>query len=222
MKLTKIVLPLLALSLSAASAQTVRVYQTPSVSNLEVGVTGGTYGGLGLQGFVGARNVVGPLGVRLSGSYGSNSGGFNEDVAMPLLGTIAQQKASGLVTGTSSKNTTLGLDATYELGRIANRTEATVYGGLRYGNFKSSLSYGNQTTDYTSSRFGLGAGVEAGYAINRNLSLIGQVGADYYMGGSITSNDGKGNTDTQSADKVAYVNQPGTVLKAGVGLKYRF
>lgn len=222
MNATKVLLPVLALSLSAASAQTVRVYPTPSVSNLELGVTGGTYGGLGLQGFVGARHVAGPLGVRLSASYGSGNGGFKEDVAMPLLGTIAQQKAAGLVTGTSSKNTTVGLDATYELGRIADRTDATVYGGLRYGNFKSSLSYGNQTTDYTSNRFGLGAGVEAGYAINRNLSLIGQVGADYYMNSGITSNDGKGNTDTFTADQVGYVKQPGTVLKAGVGLKYRF
>lgn len=223
MKTVKILLPLLALGLGAASAQTIRTIAAPSVNNLELGLTGGYYRSGGAQFFVGMRNLYGPIGARLSASYASGNGGFSDSTTIPVVGSIKSQKAAGLINNTKAKSTMVGLDATYELGEIATRTDLTVYGGLRYGHFTSTINYADKSyADYTSNRFGLGAGVEAGYAVTNNLSVIGNLGADYYFKGDIKSKDSNGNSDTLSSDSLNFVSQPGGVFKAGVGVKYRF
>lgn len=222
MKATKFFASLLALTLGAASAQTVTTYPTPSTSNLELGLTGGYYNGGGAQFFVGMRDLYGPIGVRLSGSFASNNNGFDEDVAFPLLGSIKTQKASGLVDDTKGKSTVIGLDATYDIGSFISNIDTTVYGGLRYGHFTSTIDYkAGGSTDYTSNRFGMGVGVEASYPITNNFSIIGNLGGDYFFKGDIKSDDGT-NTDTFDADDAKYVSQPGGLFKAGLGIKYRF
>ncbi len=225
MKVIKYMFPVLALSLTAASAAepTVRVYPVPSVSNLELGLTGGSYNGLGGQAYIGMRNLAGPIGARLSASYGRNSGGFDESADYPLFGSIGQMKATGLVTATSSRSTTVGLDATYNLGYVADNIDTTVYGGLRYGTFNSRLEMDSAYTDYSSSAFGLGAGVEAGYKINSNLSITGNLGADYYFnGGDVTASSSDGSRNMLAASSADFVNRPGMLVKAGVGIKYLF
>ncbi|WP_407570884.1 hypothetical protein [Deinococcus altitudinis] len=220
---------LAAATLATAGAQTF----TPNLNNVELGLTGGYQQGLSGGISVRAGNVAGPIGVRASVDYNNVSDSLNDNAAyIPGTGvTVGARKAAGDTE--SGHSTTVGLDATYDLPSMLPGVNAYVYGGARYNNFAATLnqaSSGAGQVTYTTNQFGLGAGVAAGYAITGNLSLIGDLGVDYYFPSSFSTNTGgaNGTGDTYNKGEGGYdevdtlVNQPTTSFKAKVGVAYRF
>jgi hypothetical protein len=209
-----------------------RVTISPTSGNLELGLTGGYAGGGNVGVFVGYKNLAGPIGARIGLSRSRNNNGFNDDrdLSGGVLGTVGQNKANGNITGEAATAQTVSLDATYDLGQPLPGLETGIYAGLRYGAFNSRLTFrGGQYTDYSSSAFGVGVGSQAGYLITNNISVVGDLGVDqYFPGNTINTRDSQGNTDSFQKGQGGYdsvnaaVRRPGTVLKASLGLKYKF
>lgn len=221
---------LLLLALPAASAQTAAPSFPFTYNNVQIGLLGGYAGGGSAQVFANYNNVVGPLGLRLSVGRSSKEGGFDDAADLGLLGSIGQQKKSGLISGERTSTLFYGLGATYDLGQQIPGLETSLYGGLRYGQFNSRLTYrGGQYTDFSSSAFGMGIGSQAAYLLTNSLSVVGDVGLDQYFGGGpVVRRDNKNNTDTFKRGEGGYdiidkaIKRPGTVLKVMLGLRYSF
>lgn len=224
-----VVLTIAAAALATANAQT----YTPNLNNVELGLTGGYQGGLSGGLTLRAGNVAGPLGFRIGVDYTNVSDALNDNAAFLPSGnvTVAQRKAAG--DKESGSSTTVALDATYDLPSTVAGVNAYVYGGGRYNNFSATLdqtSSGSGKVTYSTSQFGLGAGVAAGYALTGNLSLTGDLGLDYYFPSDFSTNTGgvNGTGDTFKRGQGGYddvntlVNQPTTSFKAKLGLAYRF
>ena len=222
-----VVLTIAAAALATANAQT----YTPNLNNVELGLTGGYQGGLSGGLTLRAGNVAGPLGFRIGVDYTNVSDALNDNAELTPGVTVAQRKAAG--DKESGNSTTVALDATYDLPSTVAGVNAYVYGGGRYNNFSATLdqtSSGSGKVTYSTSQFGLGAGVAAGYALTGNLSLTGDLGLDYYFPSDFSTNTGgvNGTGDTFKRGQGGYddvntlVNQPTTSFKAKLGLAYRF
>ncbi|AZI41579.1 hypothetical protein EHF33_01425 [Deinococcus psychrotolerans] len=226
----KTLFALLCFTLPAASAQTAPAALPFSYTNFQFGLLGGYADGRSVRVFANYNNLAGPLGLRLSVGRSSKEGGFDEDADLGLLGSIGQQKKSGLISSERANALFFGLGATYDLGQQIPGLETSFYGGLRYGRFNSRLTYkGGQYTDYSSSAFGIGLGSQAAYLLTNSLSVVGDVGVDQYFGGGpIVSRDDRNNTDTFKPGEGGYeainkaVKRPGTVLKVMLGVRYSF
>lgn len=208
-----------------ASAQSTQIVYRPP---MEFGLTGGFAGGLSGEAFVHAPNVAGPVGVKVGVAV--SSAGLNEAASFggvnygDLKRTAA---ASGTPITDGGMNTVLSLDGTYSLGELAPGVDATLYAGPRYGLFNRSVTFGSSTTSYSSSAFGLGAGLSASYAITPGTSIVGDLGADHFFNSGITSSDGTTSTtfnpgESGYNDVRSLTNVPGTTFKARVGVKFRF
>ncbi|MFK7603509.1 outer membrane protein [Deinococcus sp. SM5_A1] len=208
-----------------------------SFNNLELGLTGGYAGGLSGEVFVHAPNVIGPVGVKVGVAYTRPRDSINDaSPEIPGLSgpgqTFGVAKQAGRVTE-SGNQTVVSVDGTYGLGEVAPGIDTMVYGGARYGMFKSTEDYGTSgNTTYSSNAFGLGAGAMASYALTGNLSLVADLGADYFFKSTINSNttraDGSTASDSVSTADGSYsafdsrVVRPGTNFKARLGVKYMF
>ncbi|GGJ61967.1 hypothetical protein [Deinococcus aquiradiocola] len=212
-----------AATLATAGAQT----YTPNLNNVELGLNGGYQQGLSGGITLRAGNVAGPFGFRVGADYSRVNDSLNDDANLGL-GTWGTYKQAG--GSESGHSTTLSADATYDLPSAVPGVNAYVYGGARYNMFQAVADFGNGggKTTYTANQIGLGAGVAAGYAITGNLSLTGDLGYDHYFAGPISYNDGTNSGTVSSSDGAAYtnldslVNQPTNVVKAKIGLAYRF
>lgn len=207
-------------TLGAAGAQSgVQVGQT----GVELGLTGGVAGGAGAEAFVHVPAVVGPLGVKVSGSLTKVSDAVNDKEVTGGLFDFAQAGYTE-----SGQRVVVGVDGTYRLGQLAPGADTTLYAGGRYGAFKSSVTDGDKNTStYASNAFGVGAGLQVAYPVASNLSVLGDVGVDQFFGGNITYTDASGRSETSRPGDAAYTtqdaifNQPGTVFKAKVGVKVK-
>lgn len=226
----KTLFALLCLTLPAASAQSAPTAFPFTYNNFQLGLLGGYAGGGSVQLFANYNNVAGPLGLRLSVGRSSREGGFDDDSDLGLLGTLRDQRKSGLIRSERASALFYGLGATYDLGQQIPGLETSLYGGLRYGQFNSRLTYkGGQYTDYSSRAFGVGVGSQAAYLLTNSLNLVGDVGLDQYFGGGpIVRRDDRNNTDTFKPGEGGYdtvnqaVKRPGTVLKVMLGVRYSF
>ncbi|WP_029478237.1 outer membrane protein [Deinococcus frigens] len=206
-------------------------------NNLHLGLTGGYAGGLSGEVFVHAPNVIGPVGVKVGVAYTRPSDSIN-DASPELPGlsgpgeTFGAAKQAGRATESGSQ-TVVSIDGTYGLGEVAPGIDTLVYGGVRYGMFRANEEYGSgRTTTYSSSSFGLGAGAMASYALTGNLSLVGDLGADYFFNSAInvnaTKTDGTSYSDRYDTSDGSYAEngarfiRPGTNFKARIGVKYMF
>lgn len=208
-----------------------------SFNNLELGLTGGYAGGLSGEVFVHAPNVVGPVGVKVGVAYTRPSDAINDaSPEIPGLSrpneTFGAAKQAGRATESGS-HTVVSVDGTYGLGEVAPGVDTLVYGGVRYGMFSATEQYGtNRTATYSSNAFGLGAGAMASYALTGNLSLVGDLGADYFFNSAINVNttrtDGSKYSDRYETNDGSYAEngarfvRPGTSFKARIGIKYMF
>ncbi|GGM05019.1 hypothetical protein [Deinococcus aerophilus] len=206
-------------------------------NNLELGLTGGYAGGLSGAVFVHAPNVVGPVGVKVGVAFTKPSDSINDSSPeIPGLSgpneTFGAAKQAGRASEYGSQ-TVVSADATYGLGEVAPGVDTMVYGGVRYGMFKATEDYGSSgNTTYSTNAFGLGAGAMASYALTGNLSLVGDLGADYFFNGPINVNtvraDGTTFSDRYETGDASYaengsrVIRPGTSFKARIGIKYMF
>ncbi|MBB5295311.1 hypothetical protein E5F05_11650 [Deinococcus metallilatus] len=227
---------LLALTLSAglatAGAQT---YSSTGMNGVELGLTGGYAGGLSGEVFVHAPNVAGPIGVKAGVSFTRPSDAINDNAPIDPTGTLfpptftyGQAKQQGLVTESGSR-VVASLDGTYSLGEVSPGLGTTLYAGGRYGLFRSTADFGSSGSQtFSSSAFGVGAGVMVSYGLTGNLSLVGDLGIDQFFGSSITVTSSNGNSDTFTPGDAGYNNvsnafvRPGTVFKARIGIKTGF
>lgn len=221
----KKLLPLIfSAGLATAGAQT---YTSTGLNGVDLGLTAGYAGGLSGEVFVHAPNVAGPVGVKVGVSYTRPSNPINTSEAANFGFPTENLSQSG-------SNIIAGLDATYSLGQVAPGVGATLYGGGRYGMFNARLTAEDgRSTAFSSSAFGLGTGIMADYALTSNLSLVGDLGIDYFFNSTAnyTSYDANGNptqcvegqtTCQLAAANNGIFNRPGTVFKARVGLKTSF
>jgi hypothetical protein len=211
--------------------------------SFELGLTGGYAGGLSGEIFLHSPNVIGPVGVKFGVSYARAADAINDSAPYDPSGAIypstftfgnAKQStaAGGLDATESGSHLIVGLDATYGLGELAPGIDTTLYAGGRYGMFRSVEGVSGASTTYTSNEFGLGGGAMISYALTGNLSLVGDIGADYFLKGPIsytsTKADGTTTSDTFAtgdANYAAYntrVVRPGVEFKARIGIKYMF
>lgn len=207
----------------SASAQSV-VYRQP----LELGLTGGYAGGLSGEAFVHAPNVAGPVGIKAGVAVSKASLNEGAQFGGATYGDIKRTAAaSGTPVTDGGTNTVVSLDGTYSLGELAPGVDATVYAGPRYGMFNRYVTFGSSTTNFSSSAFGLGAGVMASYALTPSTSIVGDLGADHFFNSGITASQG-GVNDTLNPGDTGYdemrslTNVPGTQFKARIGVKFGF
>ena len=113
------------------------------------------------------------------------------------------------------------LDGTYALGQVAPGLNSLVYAGGRYGLFQGAINYEGESTTYSSSNFGVGAGVMLSYPVGNNLSLVGDLGVDQFFNGAVTVRQSSGEPTDSGAAQGIY-RQPGTVFKARIGIKTGF
>ncbi|UBV41724.1 hypothetical protein LAJ19_08670 [Deinococcus taeanensis] len=224
--------PLLTLTLLTLAATTATA-GAQSLSGVELGLTGGYAGGLSGELFVHAPNVAGPIGVKAGVAYTRASDAINDNSPeLPGISgpddTFGKAKAAGRASESGS-HTVISLDGTYGLGELTPGVDAALYGGARYGVFRSVADYGsNGATTYSSNAFGIGAGVMVSYALTGTLSLVGDLGVDHYFKSAIRTDDGNGNTDTIATNDGSYSTfdntfvRPGTVFKARIGVKSTF
>lgn len=230
---------LIALTVLAATATA----GAQSISNVELGLTGGYAGGLSGEFFIHAPNIVGPIGLKAGVSYANSADAINDaapydptGVLFPstyTFGTAKQPTSSGGQGVTESGSQVIfGIDGTYGLGELAPGIDTTLYAGGRYGMFRSTEAVSGASTTYSSNQFGLGGGLMVGYALTGNLSLVGDIGADYFFKGPINYTsakaDGSTTQGTYATNDPLYatfdnrVVRPGTVFKAKIGIKYTF
>lgn len=218
----------------------------------------GFYTGLSGQLAVVAEDFPGlPLGLRLGVGFASTDA-LDDDVAYRVL-LLGHDKSGDTKWGTFKKenelsewgqNVTVSLDVLYKLAQVQGISVAP-YVGVRYNMFsggatdpkgklqeRDELRYvknvlGNvKSVTYSSNAFGFGLGVRAAYPVMPNLSLVGDVGVDYYLRaciqetvvtdkGEVTSHICPGDSGYEDHNK--FVTQPdGWVLKLRLGVAYRF
>ena len=219
----KKLLPITLLTVAATTATA----GAQSLNGIELGLTGGYASGLSGEFFVHAPNVAGPVGVKAGVAYTRAADAIN-DSSPELPGisgpndTFGKAKAEGRASESGS-HTVVSLDGTYGLGELTPGVDATLYGGGRYGMFRSVADFGSLgSTTYSSNAFGIGAGVMVSYALTGGLSLVGDLGVDHYFKSTIRTDDGNGNTDSIATNDGSYSTfdntfvRPGTVFKARV------
>ncbi|MCP2013076.1 hypothetical protein L1280_000204 [Deinococcus sp. HSC-46F16] len=215
-----------AAALATAGAQTTTtpvnaIPATPistGLSGVELGLTGGYAGGLSGEVFLHVPNVAGPFGVKAGVAF-AQSDRLDDNYSFGGLGTLGDLKRDFGLTETGSA-TVFSLDGTYALGQVAPGVNSLVYAGGRYGLFRGTITSPdvNESTNYASSNFGIGAGLMASYAIGSNLSIVGDLGIDQFFGGAVTVSGAS--NDAGAAEGI--YRQPGTVFKARIGLKTGF
>lgn len=218
---------------------------TAGAQTFELGLTGGYAGGLSGEAFIHSPNLVGPVGVKFGVAYARAADAIRDSNTDALGNTFADYKRptseGGLGATESGTHTIVGLDATYGLGELAPGIDTTLYAGGRYGMFSSTEDYGSGgRTTYKANSFGLGGGAMISYALTGNLSLVGDLGADYFFKNGFTytkynsagaaqpcvSGDANTVCAVNSANPSASLDdrfvRPGVQFKARVGIKYVF
>lgn len=202
----------------------------------------GLYTGFSGQLAVVAEDFPGlPLGLRLGVGFASTDA---LDDNHKVFGTKFGDAKKDYELSEWGQNVTVSLDVLYKLTQVQGISVAP-YVGVRYNMFsggftdpKDNLQRDKGTLPvkswtYSSNAFGFGLGVRVAYPVMPNLSLVGDVGADYYLQACIkeTRVDDAGNSTTNtvcpsdSGYKSAneFVTQPdGWVLKLRLGVAYRF
>lgn len=200
----------------------------------------GFYGGLGGQLAVVAEDLAPglPLGVRLGVGF-ATSDALNDDVAYARV-TGTQKWGDYKKNNELSEwgqNVTLSLDVLYKLNGLGLPVEVAPYAGLRYNLFSGGYTDPNnkvsdKSRTVSSNQLGLGLGVRAAYPLMPNLSLVGDLGVDYYFNACIkevTEPDSGSKTESSFCpsdsgydDANKFVTQPEWVFKLRLGAAYRF
>lgn len=198
----------------------------------------GLYGNLGGQLAVVAEDLAPglPLGVRLGVGF-ATSDALDDGVEYPLPGQKWGDYKKNNELSEWGQNITLSLDVLYKVNGLGLPVEVAPYVGLRYNFFsggytdpKNNLPIKSQTS--SSNQFGFGAGIRVAYPLMPNLSVVGDLGVDYYLKAcfNVATEDDSGNvsraticpSDSGYDSKDKLTTQPEWVFKARVGVAYRF
>lgn len=198
----------------------------------------GFYTGFSGQLAVVAEDLPGlPLGLRLGVGFASTDAlDDNYDMGPDTKWGTAKKN---LELSEWGQNVTVSLDVLYKLTQVQGISVAP-YLGVRYNMFSGGATDpkdklpGVKSGTYSSNAFGFGLGVRAAYPVMPNLSLVGDVGVDYYLQACIqgTEVDDAGKlsisgtvcpSDSNYKSVNSFVTQPdGLVLKLRLGAAYRF
>jgi hypothetical protein len=198
----------------------------------------GLYGNLGGQLAVVAEDFTPglPLGVRLGVGFAQSDA---RDDGYDLEGgtTWGDYKKTNELSEWG-QNITLSLDVLYKVAGLGLPVEVAPYAGIRYNLFSGGYTdpqkkiSGTKSESVSTNQFGFGAGVRLAYPLMPNLSLVGDLGADYYLNACFKSvrEDDSGNKtestvcpgDSGYDSLNELVTQPEWVFKLRVGAAYRF
>lgn len=196
----------------------------------------GFYTGFSGQLAVVAEDLPGlPLGLRLGVGFASTDA--LDDNYKIVAGTKWGTYKKNNELSEWGQNVTASLDVLYKLAQVQGISVAP-YVGVRYNMFSGGYTDpkdkvpGTKSETFSSNSFGFGVGVRAAYPVMPNLSLVGDVGVDYYLQACIqgtTVADSGSSTNTVCPSDSGYksanefVTQPdGLVLKLRLGAAYRF
>ncbi|GAA6761886.1 MULTISPECIES: outer membrane beta-barrel protein [Thermus] len=201
----------------------------------------GLYGNLGGQLAVVAEDLAPglPLGVRLGVGF-ATSDALDDGVDYLPGQKWGDYKKNNELTEWG-QNITLSLDVLYKVTGLGLPVEVAPYAGLRYNLFsggytdpKDNISgpFGINSYTVSSNQLGFGAGVRVAYPLMPNVSVVGDLGVDYYLKACFNRvvEDDNGNVnrlsfcpgDSGYDDLDKLVTQPEWVFKARVGVAYRF
>lgn len=198
----------------------------------------GLYGNLGGQLAVVAEDFTPglPLGVRLGVGF-AQSDALDDGYDLGGGTTWGDYKKTNELSEWG-QNITLSLDVLYKVAGLGLPVEVAPYAGIRYNLFSGGYTdpqnkiSGTRSQSYSTNQFGFGAGVRLAYPLMPNLSLVGDLGADYYLNAcfkSVREDDSGNKTEStvcpgdsgyDSLNK--WVTQPEWVFKLRVGAAYRF
>lgn len=194
----------------------------------------GLYGNLGGQLAVVAEDFTPglPLGVRLGVGFAQSDALDDGEAYSPVTGS---QKWGDYKKNYNlsewGQNITLSLDVLYKVAGLGLPVEVAPYAGIRYNLFSGGFS-GTKSESVSTNQFGFGAGVRLAYPLMPNLSLVGDLGADYYLNACFKGvrEDDSGNKtestvcpgDSGYDSLNEWVTQPEWVFKLRVGAAYRF
>jgi hypothetical protein len=198
-------------------------------ADLYSGLNIGHYGGLGFDIYGSAYNFATglPLGLRLGLGYTTFDPGNATDARRIFInnnqGGTVQEKGTFL---------RMGFDFVYPI-RLFGLTGSSIYAGPRYGSFKGNFKFigDNEDFDVTSTHWGLGAGIEAGFPMSSKINFTVTTGADYYFASTLYGHDtsyapnGESENpreDYQYSDADQAVNQPKLEFRFMLGLQYQF
>ncbi|BAW02821.1 hypothetical protein TTMY_2459 [Thermus thermophilus] len=201
----------------------------------------GLYGNLGGQLAVVAEDFTPglPLGVRLGVGFAQSDALDDGEAYSPVTGS---QKWGDYKKNYNlsewGQNITLSLDVLYKVAGLGLPVEVAPYAGIRYNLFSGGYTDpqskipGIRSQSYSTNQFGFGAGVRLAYPLMPNLSLVGDLGADYYLNACFKDvvEDDSGNKnegtvcpgDNNYDSLNEWVTQPEWVFKLRVGAAYRF
>lgn len=198
----------------------------------------GLYGNLGGQLAVVAEDFTPglPLGVRLGVGFAQSDA--LDDGYDPGGGTTWGDYKKTNELSEWGQNITLSLDVLYKVAGLGLPVEVAPYAGIRYNLFSGGYTdpqnkiSGTKSASVSTNQFGFGAGVRLAYPLMPNLSLVGDLGADYYLNACFKSvrEDDSGNKtestvcpgDSGYDSLNELVTQPEWVFKLRVGAAYRF
>jgi len=202
----------------------------------------GFYGGLGGQLALVVEDLAPglPLGVRLGAGF-ATSDALDDSVEYPLLSGIkwGDYKKNNKL-NEEGQNVTLSLDVLYKMGKqVGLPVELAPYLGVRYNLFSGGHTDPENNVPVksftvTSNQLGFGGGVRLAYPLMTNLSLVGDLGVDYYLNAClftvIVPDSGDIDTirlticpgDRVYDDLDESVTQPNLVFKLRLGAAYRF
>ncbi|GAB6941417.1 hypothetical protein [Thermus brockianus] len=198
----------------------------------------GLYGNLGGQLAVVAEDFTPglPLGVRLGVGF-AQSDALDDGYDLGGGTTWGDYKKTNELSEWG-QNITLSLDVLYKVAGLGLPVEVAPYAGIRYNLFSGGYTdpqnkiSGTKSESVSTNQFGFGAGVRLAYPLMPNLSLVGDLGADYYLNACFKSvrEDDSGNKtestvcpgDSGYDSLNELVTQPEWVFKLRVGAAYRF
>ena len=204
-------------------------HTTATAADLYGGINLGHYGGLGFDVYGSAHNFASglPLGLRLNLGYVTFDPGNANDARRIFInndqGGTVQEKGTLL---------RLSFDFVYPI-KLLNLSGSNIYGGPRYGRFKGNFKFvgDNEDFDITSSHWGLGAGIEAGFPMSRKMNFMVTSGVDYYFSSTLYGHDtsygpngesANPREDYQYVDADQAVNQPKFEFRLMLGVQYHF
>jgi hypothetical protein len=186
------------------------------------------YSGLGGQLAVVAEDLAPglPLAVRLGLGF-ATSDALDDNYDTGGGTTWGQVKNANNLTEWG-QNITLSLDVLFTLPAEGLPVSLAPYLGLRYNMFEGGAYNNSGWLKFSSNAFGFGGGIRAAYAVNPDLDVVADLGADYYLQSEITETTSSGSNTTRPGDPGyanlnAFVTQPdGFVFRVRLGAAYRF
>ena len=196
-------------------------------ADFQAGILTGYSGGLGLRATGTISNFAQgfPLAIEFAAGY------FARDAGIPL--DARRVFINDNTNGTPTKNGSgwqFRMDFMYKVGLLGMR-DAYVYAGPRYSMFTATFDFvgGNEVFDISSSQWGFGAGLKAGFPVSSRVSFILTGGLDYFASAEISGHDTSYSPDGQTingrndytfSDADQAINQPTLEPVGMLGISY--